>query len=133
MASWYGPALVMGLVIPARRAALRPIRPAQMSPSGRISRTVQGFPVGGEEVRALPVGQFPEDPLRVQRILRTFSGLGAHGVMVRPGAGDGLGDPGAAGDFAHDPPGAGCTGIMRSTQLGRRGGGSTRAGSALRC
>ncbi len=40
-----------------------------MPPSGRISRTVQGFPVGGEEVRALPVRQFSEDPLRVQRIL----------------------------------------------------------------
>jgi hypothetical protein len=33
---------------------------------------------------ALPIGQFPEDPLR---ILRMFSGLGVHGLMVRPDAG----------------------------------------------
>jgi hypothetical protein len=53
----------------------------------KISRTVQGFPVGGEEVRALRVGQFPEDLLRVQRILVILSGLGADGVVVRPGLG----------------------------------------------
>ena len=47
-----------------------------MPPSGRISRTIHGFPVGGEEVRALRVGQFPEDPLWVQRILVMLSGLG---------------------------------------------------------
>ena len=55
-----------------------------MSPSGRISRTVQGSQGGGEKVRVLPIGQFPEDPLR---ILRMFSGLDVHGVMVRPDAG----------------------------------------------
>ena len=58
----------------------------QMSPSGRISRTVQGVQVGGEEVCAFSVGQFHEDPLRVQRVLVMLSGPGAHGVMVRAGA-----------------------------------------------
>jgi len=48
-----------------------------MPPSGRISRTVQGFPVGGEEVHALPGGQFPEDSLRVQRILVMLRYVGA--------------------------------------------------------
>ena len=43
-----------------------------------------GLPGSGEKARALPIGQFPEDPLR---ILRMFSGLGVHGVMVRPDAG----------------------------------------------
>src|ERR1035437_2284254 len=57
----------------------------QMPPSGRISRTVQGFPVSGKEVRALPVGQFRQDPLRVQRVLVMLSGLGAHSVIVRSG------------------------------------------------
>jgi hypothetical protein len=58
----------------------------QMPPPGRISRTVQGFPVGSEKVRALPFRQFPQDPLRIQRILHMFSWLGAHGAMVRPDA-----------------------------------------------
>ena len=57
-----------------------------MSSPGRISRTVQCGPVFGEEVRAFPVGQFLEDPLRVQRVLVILSGLGAHGVIVRAGA-----------------------------------------------
>jgi len=58
--------------------------PAADVPIRRISRTVQGSSGSGEKVRALPIGQFPEDPLR---ILRVFSGLGVHGVMVRPDAG----------------------------------------------
>jgi hypothetical protein len=66
--------------------APEPQDPPQLPPPGRISRTIQGFPVGGEEVRTLPVRQFPEDSLRVQRFLVMLSGLGAHGVIVRFGA-----------------------------------------------
>jgi hypothetical protein len=36
----------------------------QIPSPGRISRTVQGFAVSSEEVRALSARQFPEDPQR---------------------------------------------------------------------
>ena len=52
---------------------------------GRIPGAVKRFPVLAEEVLSLPFRQFPQDPLRVERILvMRFGGQRGHKTQASP-------------------------------------------------
>src|ERR1700761_3861265 len=69
-----------------RHPAPEPQDALQVSPPGRIPRTVQSFVIGSKKITALPARQLTKNPLRVQRILMMLNRLGNHAVMVRRAA-----------------------------------------------